>query len=249
MLKNEREQEITNILKEKRYITVKALSKMLYASESSIRRSLVSLEQKGIIKRSYGGAELLLNSTNITTFAARAHQSVEAKKEIAKKAVLLIKEGDIIFLDQSSTSLYLAYELASKSNITVMTNSLEIINFLAGTEVSVFSSGGMLYNANRSCFVGNQARSGFESVFADFMFFSAKSISYNGEISDCSMEEVDIRTAMFKNSAKKVFLCDSKKFGTHSAFKQCELKDIDYIISEGETAKIYENCKDGFEIL
>ena len=203
---------------------------MLYASESSIRRSLATLEQKGIIKRSYGGAELLLNSTNIITLSARTHQSVKEKKEIAEKAVLLIKEGDIIFLDQSSTALYLAYKLAHKKNITVMTNNLEIINYLAGTEVSVFSSGGKLYSPNRSCFVGNQARCGFESIFADFMFFSAKSISYNGEISDCSIEEVDIRTSMFKNSAKKVFLCDSKKFGTHSAFKQCELKDIDYIV-------------------
>ena len=67
MLKNEREREIINILKnDDGFITVKELCEKLYASESSIRRDLTALEKRGIVKRTYGGAELITNFSKLT---------------------------------------------------------------------------------------------------------------------------------------------------------------------------------------
>ena len=111
MLKSEREQEILNILRGAGFVSVKQISKALYTSESSVRRALVTLEEMGLIKRSYGGAELLTNSSNVTSFIARIDQNIEAKKEIARKAVELIPEGSVLFLDQSSSTFFLAEEL------------------------------------------------------------------------------------------------------------------------------------------
>ncbi len=250
MLKNEREREIINIIKsENGFITVKELCKKLYASESSIRRDLTALENRGIVKRTYGGAEIITHFSNVISFKKRYHHSVEAKKVIAKKASKLIEDGSILFLDQSSTSFYLANEIINKSSLTVITNNIEILCLLSNSSIKVVSSGGFLSQENRSCLIGPDAHSIFENTYADITFFSAKSLSDDGIISDCTREEVALRNSMFKNSSKKIFLCDSEKFGTQSVYKQCTLSDVDYLISENENARKFSKYSSLLKIL
>ena len=242
MIKTEREQEILNIMNSHGgFVTVKKLCEALYASESSIRRDLTRMEQNGLIKRSYGGAEIVRNYSNAIDFDYRFNLNSAAKKAIAEKAVSLIKEGDVIFLDESSSAFYLAALLAEKSSLTVITNNVEIINLLAHSKVTLVSSGGFLSRENRTCFAGVDAQKVFESTYADILFFSCKSLSDDGIISDVTREEVLIKQAMLDNAAKKVFLCDSGKFGSRSAYRQCTLKDVDILVSDSEDAKKFEN--------
>ena len=242
MLKNEREQEILGALRSTGYLSVRQLSQDLYISESTVRRTLADLEKKGQVKRSYGGAELLENHTRAPSFSARAYHNVEAKREIARKAVALVEDGSIVYLDQSSTAFYLAVELQSKKDLTVMTNNIEILNLLARRDFTVFSSGGRLSESNRMCLVDTEAERSFGGIYADFAFFSTKSLSEDGIISDCSREEISVRNAMLRNADKKVFLCDSKKFDTRSGYRQCSLSDVDYLICENDAAKMYSTA-------
>lgn len=247
MIKSEREQEILNIMKASGgFATVKKLCEALYASESSIRRDLTRMEQGGLIKRSYGGAEMIRNYSGAINFNYRYSHNVEEKKLIAEKAATLIKDGDIIFMDESTSAFYLASHIRDKSSVTVITNNVEIINLLAETNITLVSSGGYLSRENRTCFVGVDAQRVFENTYADIMFFSCKSLSDDGVISDVTREEVLIKQAMINNAAKRVFLCDSGKFGTRSAYRQCTLKDIDVMISENTSA---ERFSDYFEYL
>ena len=237
MLKGEREREIINLLKSRdSFISVKELCDKLYASESSIRRDLTSLEKKGIISRTYGGAELIKNFSSVKSFNKRFNHNRKAKQIIADKAKKLIKDGSIIFLDQSSSAFYLANEIIDNSTLTVVTNNIEIISLLSNSGIRVISSGGILSNENRTCLIGADAHNVFESIYADTVFFSAKSLSADGVISDCTREEILIRNIMLKNADTKVFLCDSEKLNTHSFYKQCSLKEVDYLISENEKA-------------
>lgn len=250
MLKNERKRAIIDILKaENGFITVTELCQKLYASESSIRRDLTALENKGVIKRTYGGAELITNFSNVISFNKRLYHKMEAKKIIAKKAAKLIKDGNIIFLDQSSTSFYLASEIITKNSLTVITNNIEILSLLSNSSIKVVSSGGFLSPKNRNCLIGDDAHSIFKDTYADIAFFSTKSLSDEGIISDCDREEVTLRNTMLKNAAKRIFLCDSEKFGTQSAYKQCTLSDIDCLISENEDAKKFSVCSNSLKIL
>lgn len=241
-----RQQEIITILKTaNKAVPVKELCDTLFASESSIRRDLQKLEKQGLIKRSYGNAELAVNFSSIVTFSHRTQQNVQAKKEIAIKAASLIKDGNILFLDQSSTSLYLANEIAQRSGLTVVTNNTEIMICLANSKLKVISCGGYLSTDNRNCLIGDDARQTFENFYADIAFFSTKSISSDGIISDCSREEVSIRNTMLKQASKKVFLCDSTKFDTLSPCRQCTLADVNYFVSEGNASEQFASlCKD-----
>lgn len=238
MQKNEREREIINILKENNgFVTVRELCRSLYASESSVRRDLTVLEGRGIINRTHGGAELITNFSNVVAFSKRSHHNTQAKKAIAKKAATLIRDGNVIFLDQSSTSFYLACEIMNNGTLTVITNNIEILSLMSDTGIKTMSSGGVLSSENRVCLVGPDAHVIFENTYADIVFFSTKSLTYDGVIWDPSREEVLVRNSMLKNAAKRVFLCDGEKFGTNSAYRQCTLADIDVLVSESEEAK------------
>lgn len=238
MYQNERELEIQKILSREDYVTVKQLSQWLYTSESSIRRDLASLERRGLVKRSYGGVELVKRSTLVLPFSARAHYNIPAKKIMARKAAALVREGDIVFLDQSSSAFFVAGELQRRGDITVVTNNVEIIGLLSQSEMEVVSCGGSLSKTNRNCLVGDDAHRIFREIRANVLFFSSKALSPEGVIYDCYREEVCIRNTMLAHAEKKVFLCASEKFGGYAGYRQGCLEEVDLLITEKDKTDI-----------
>ena len=234
MYQNERELEIRKILTQKGYASVQELSQWLYASPSSIRRDLAALEKRGFVKRSYGGAELVKNSSQILPFATRAHQNIPAKKAIARKAAQMVPDGGIVFLDQSSSAFFVACELQGRSDLTVLTNNVEILSLLSQSNLEVLSCGGRLSRNNRNCLVGSDAQRAFAQMRADLLFFSSKALSHDGVIWDCDREEICLRQTMMQNARQKVFLCAFEKFGQQAAYRQCSLGEIDCVITEAE---------------
>ena len=223
------------ILGERGFVTVKELGSLLYMSESSIRRDLAELESKGAIKRRYGGAEIIGATTSVIPFSTRSYDNIPKKQEIARKAAQLISAGDVVFLDQSSTCFFLARELMEMKSITIVTNNIEILRLLSDSEMTVISTGGRMNRANRVCLVGAGAERTFESIYANIAFFSAKSLADDGTVSDITEEEIAVRDSMFKNAERIVFLCDSSKMGSHSAYRQCTLAEVDTMVSDLDT--------------
>ena len=115
----DREKQILEILLKEKKASVSQLAKALYVSEPSIRRDLQSLERQNLIKRIHGGAMLEENalSKNKIPFLIREYEQSGAKSVIAKEAIHLIHDNDVIFLDASTSCYYLIPFLASKRNI------------------------------------------------------------------------------------------------------------------------------------
>lgn len=240
MYKREREEQILYLLQSKKQMTVSELSKILFTSESSIRRDLNSLELNGLIKRTHGGAELLGNNPAIVPFANRLHYKILEKKKIAKKALKYISDGQVIFLDQSSSALFIAQELINFKHITVITNNIEILSTMADSELKIYSSGGYISPTNKNCLIGEDAHDIFNKTHADITFFSTKALSSDGILFDSTREEVLIHDTMIKNTNKSIFLCDSGKFDKYASYRQCSLSDIHDLISEIELPEKYE---------
>lgn len=232
MYQNEREMEIQKILVREHYMTVRQLSQLLYTSESSIRRDLSVLEKRGIVKRSYGGVELAKTNIQVPPFSARLHDQVREKKIIAEKAASLVNDGDIVFLDQSSSAMFVARAIMGKAKVTVVTNNIEILSLLSQTDLEVISSGGALCKTNRNCLLGQDAHRIFAEVQANFLFFSTKALSDDGIIYDCNREEVCIRNTMLEHAEQRVFLCTSEKMGKKLGYRQCAVNEVDCIITD-----------------
>ncbi|MBR2081288.1 MAG: DeoR/GlpR transcriptional regulator, partial [Oscillospiraceae bacterium] len=143
MLAIERKNEILQKLKAEQRVLVSVLAEQYGVTEETIRRDLDKLEKEGYATKTYGGA-IWGNSTKTDlSYTIRNRTNVEAKQTIGKLVAEVIEDGDHIMLDDSSTSLYIAKNIQNKRNLTVITNSVEILVELAGKEDwTVMSTGG-----------------------------------------------------------------------------------------------------------
>lgn len=232
-MNKERERKILEMILAEKKVTVKELAKKLYASEPSIRRDLVSLEKQNLIKRIHGGAVLEDNDSSLSKipFAVRELESSSAKIEIARRAAELVSDGDVIFLDASSSAYNIIPYLASKSNITVITCGVKTLAKLGEYNIRAVCTGGSLLP---SCYslVGDDAYPIIEQNNANIFFFSCRGLSEDGLLTDFSTAENYIRRKMIKNSKKSYMLCASEKIGHKYFHTLCRAGDIDGIICE-----------------
>lgn len=227
----ERQKEIVRILKEKRSISVNKLSKILFASAPTIRRDLSLLEEQGKVLRTHGGVVLREMPEKEIPLMLREDENNDSKKEIAKKASLYIKNGDVIFLDASSTVSYLIPHLKNFSDIIVVTNSPKISLRLGEIGIKNYCTGGLLLN-HSIAYVGNETQNFISSINADIFFFSSRGYCENGYITDSSVEEAVIKKAMIKNSEKSYYLCDNSKKNKKYIYNICKTEEIEKIITE-----------------
>ncbi|MBQ9709726.1 MAG: DeoR/GlpR transcriptional regulator [Clostridia bacterium] len=230
-MKDKYKTQIVEILRERQYATIDELSKILFVSPSTVRRNLNALEQGGIAVRTHGGVKLKEESNSAPSFTFRIHQNIPEKKKIALAAIKLIHDGDIVFLDGSTSSFFIAEYLSEFKNIRVITNGIDTLSLLSRNGVNAYSTGGYVQDENRSALVGKYAESMICCFHADIAFFSAQSVSADGEIYDCFEEENFIRAVMMKNSSKNVLLVDDTKFGRKSPYRLCHLRSVDYLIT------------------
>ena len=241
MLKNQRHIQILDILKNEGFAGVRDLSERLYSSQPTIRRDLDFLEKQGYIRRSHGGAILADDKLGAPVSFRRGTRYHE-KTRICKLAATLVKAGEVIFIDSSTTAWPLADFLREEDNVTVVTNSYPICLSLAERNVRTFSTGGRLYKESMA-FVGERAAETVSGFNADILFFSASSLDNQGMISDCFEEETTIRKTMRANSRQNVFLCDADKFGSRAAFRDISLSDVDYVVTDAPLDDfIIEKC-------
>lgn len=232
MYGNEREREIMDLLAQNRYATVEYLAEKIHISPSSIRRDLKKLEMEGLITRSYGGAEIKKSINRQIPYFLRSHKNTKEKNFVAQIASSLVKSGDVVFLDSSTSTYFMIEHIKSIKGITVITNSLASMTALAEYGVNSFFAGGHLNPENRSCCVGAQTEEFIRSVHADIYFFSVQSLTSDGSLYDCFANEIMTRRLMLENSEKKVFLCDSSKINHYSAYRLCDVSELDCVISD-----------------
>lgn len=229
-MKDNREKEILAFLEKEGYAKIGKIADELFISESTARRNLAELEKKGFINRTHGGAEIKKEDSLLLSFAFRSHQNAAEKKKIALSALKLIQNGDVVFLDGSSSAFYLADYLSEFKDIKVITNGQDTLSLLAKNGVTAYSTGGIVSRENPSVLVGHYAEQMIESVHADVFFFSVQSVSRDGNMFDCYEDEIAPRKKMMKNAKKSVLLLDKTKTERSSAFRLGKLSDIDYVV-------------------
>lgn len=227
----ERQEEIVKILEKNRSMSVAKLSELLFVSPPTIRRDLSILENQGKVQRTHGGVVLRKASDLEIPLIFREDQNNSAKKSIAEKASQFISDGDVIFLDASSTVAYLIPYLERFNDIIVITNSPKTSMMLGEKKIKNYCTGGLLL-MHSIAYVGSEAEKFISNINADVFFFSSRGYTENGTITDSSEREVATKKAMLKNSERSYYLCDSSKKGQKFAFNVCLTKDIDAIITE-----------------
>ena len=252
MLAEERKEKIIQILEEKGQIKVSYLTKLFNVSLQTIRRDLEILEAEGLIKKVYGGAILNKEKFKNLTRSTREKQSLEEKEEIAEIAVKLIKEGDSIALNDSTTNLAIAKKLRKNfKNLTIISNSLTIINELSDIEgFDVILAGGIL-NVKEQAFFGEITERILDSFIIDKAFISVSSFSLKTGITDYPLEEVQVQKKLLDISQKSIIIADSSKLESTSIIKVTDVSHVDLLVTDSnissKTKSTYE--KEGISII
>ena len=242
MFKNQRHNEILEILKNERFASVSDLSERLFASQPTIRRDLSFLENQGYLRRSHGGA-IPADERNDIPVSFRSGKHTRQKIRICRLASTLISNGSLIFTDASTTALHLAENIRQEQYISVVTNGYLACKIFCDRNIRVFSTGGRLLSDSLA-FVGEGARQTVMQYNADIMFFSSSSLGDDGMISDFSEEETALRLYMATKAKIKVFLCDETKIGKSSAFNLFSLCDVDYAVTGAPlSAEVTQKCE------
>lgn len=231
MLAITRKKKIQDLLTERKSVTVTELSRNFEVTEETIRRDLKSLEDAGFLTRTYGGAFIQDGVENNVDIILREVAYTESKTAIAKACQKIIHNGDSIFLDVSTTALFIAKAIG-KMRLTVVTNSLMVVDQLADCEsIRLICIGGLLTRDHKG-FHGNTATNALDHFYLDKTFMSCRSLSMEHGITDASESVCSVRSKLLSRSNQTYIIADYSKFDRTSFLHICNFEEIYGIVSD-----------------
>ena len=232
MLALERRNLIIQKLHEEKRVVVSELSQLFGVSEETIRRDLDKLDKEGIAIKSYGGAVINEDFNIELPFNVRKNRNVSEKHRMAGIAASLVNNGDHIFLDASSTAVFIAKALKEKERLTVLTNSVEILIELSDvTGWTILSTGGVLQE-DLLAFTGSRTEEAIRSYYMDKVFFSCKALDPVRGVMESREELACVKKTIMSAGKKKILVVDSSKYD-QSAFAVCgDLRLVDTVITD-----------------
>ena len=242
MYQKERLDEILEILKASGYVTVKYLTERLHYSTATVNRDLNILEKQKLVHRTYGGVELVEKKD--VTLPFRYHKMKSAKARLARAAAELVRDGDTVFLDASTTTEYISHYLVDKRDITVITNNIATVIFLSDRGVKAICLGGSVVEPP-SMLSGEDTVDMAERYNADICFFSTGGFTRDGVV-EGSRVYGQLHRVMRRNSKRVWYVADHDKLKEGFPINQCTFAELDGVISDyafdEEIKKKYRDC-------
>ena len=226
----ERQERILQILEERRFVTAQTLSAELFVSLPTVRRDLSALAAEGLIVRNRGGARRLAPGHEQIPYAFRESFKTQEKKQLSRAAATLISDGDVVYIDDSTTFLPIVESLCEHKAVTVVTNSIPLTVLLKKAGVTVHCLGGTPSDDCQS-FFGTATLEMAEQFNFDCALFSAAGINRHGEIVDYTVDAVMLRRVVKRRCKRCVFVCDGEKFGEEAAYSFAHISDVDAVIT------------------
>ncbi len=222
---NKRRAEVIELLKKMPNISTENLAVNLNVSPLTVRRDLQFLEKNGIVKRYYGGAQLLIAEKN------ESPPPPCPMELIAKTAADEIADGDIIFINSSATALSILKYVGNK-NVIVVTNNGKILDADFPPNVEVLVTGGQIMY-NKHSMVGDFALRSLQNVSASKCFLGVSGIDFASGISTSIMQETLINKEMIDRTSGAVYVvAESKKILKPNNFSSGTIDKIDYFVTD-----------------
>lgn len=232
MLPTERRQLIIDKLQKEKKVVVSELSVFFQVSEETIRRDLDKLEKEGIATKGYGGAVLNEDTKSDMPFNVRKKKNLQGKRKIGEIIKTLISDGEHIIVDPSTTAVSIVKALSQKKDLTIITNSIEVLVELAGdANWNVISSGGNLVG-NYLALAGPKAIENISSYYVDKAIISCKGLDKNGGITDANELFSQVKKTMLQSAKQKILAVDHTKFDNIALSRICAITEIDIVVTD-----------------
>ncbi|MBZ2079265.1 DeoR/GlpR family DNA-binding transcription regulator [Streptococcus parasanguinis] len=228
MYQEQRLEKILELLEERKQLSAKEMVDYFKVSKDTIRRDFALLSQRQLVRRTHGGL-LPLNKEPGPSYLDRSQKANKEKTAMAQKALQWIQNGQVIFLDASTSITLLAGLL--DGDLTVYSHSLDnAIQLSSHSQVDFHLLGGKFYPKNRFYYAADQAQI-LDNLRFDLAFFGASSLA-NGEVTFEDAEDVAVKSLVFERTRTKVLVAESAKFHQHANYYLARLQQFDYWITD-----------------
>jgi DeoR/GlpR family transcriptional regulator of sugar metabolism len=247
----QRQLAIAEVITRDGQATVEALCQLFDVSPATIRRDLDELDTQGVIIRTHGGAMRISQAIPELPVLQRSSDQLEAKRRIGKAAAAFVPDGATIFIASGTTTLEIARALTSRSNLTVITNALNIACLLADAPgITLVVCGGVLRRSELSL-LGHLTNYALSDLRTDMVFIGAHAVSIEHGLSADNLAEVMTDRAILDIGVQRVLVADHSKFDKFATARVAPLSAVQTVITDDALdARLVEQLHEhGIEVI
>ncbi len=231
----ERQQNILAYLSKQKRISVSEICEMFAVSEATARRDLEVLTDQNHLQRVHGGAISLRQAPPELPILQRELEQADEKKGIGLKAASLVEDGETVFLGSGTTVLEVARHLRNRSGLTVITNSLPVMNLLSGLpEINLIALGGILRDSELS-FIGHITEQALAEIRADKVFMGVHAIDLENGLTNDYLPETMTDRAILKSGREVIVVADHSKINIVSIAYLAPINSIHKFVTDQKT--------------
>lgn len=241
MLRAERQAKILQIIREKGSISSEELIELFDVSHVTIRRDLVALADQSLIVLEHGGATSIdyLEGKPEPLYDTKLYMHSDKKIAVAKEAINLIKDGDILILDSGTTNYRLAQQIktVSYNSLTVITSDMMVAKELSSqSRITIIILGGILRKSYYNAY-GPFTEGILNNLKANKLFLGFDGANIKRGFSNNVLEEVPVKQKMMEISDETIALGDSTKYGIDAPYTICNWEKIQKVITDSSIDK------------
>lgn len=226
-----RQNEILEIARTEGRVFVENLAQRFEVTLQTIRRDLSDLAEAGLVDRVHGGAVPRTGMVNLG-YEARRRMNADAKAAIAAACAAAIPDNSSLILNLGTTTEAVARALIHHSNITVVTNNMNVANTLAanaGCEIMV--AGGALRRSDGGL-VGELTTQFFEQFKVDYAIIGTSALDADGDLLDFDLAEVRVSRSILRQARRAFLVTDHSKFGRAAPVRVASLSEVDTLFTD-----------------
>lgn len=231
MLKEVRHSRIRDLLDARGQVRVTEINETLQVSEATVRRDLDEMALRGWIRRTHGGAVLAERAEPEPPLQLRETTHSGEKDLIAQAAAGFVRNGDTVFLGTGTTVAAMVPYLSGVEDLTVISNSLTVINSLTDrSDVEVLVIGGLLRHSEGSM-ISSIADQAIQQFRADHVFMGIRGIDCQQGLTNSSIAEATTDRTVLEVAPHRLILADHSKFGRVSTFLVAPIQSVDVVVT------------------
>ena len=233
----ERQKQILSLLTRQGRLSVTEIVNQFSISEATARRDLESLASQGKAQRVHGGVVAVEQAPPELPILERESEQQEEKTRIGRAAASLISDKETVFLGSGTTVLEVARNLRQHKNLTVITNSLPVLNVLAGIqEITVISLGGMLRESELS-FIGHITEQALAEIRVDKVIMGTRGVSLEHGLTNDYLQETLTDRAIIKSGREVIIVADHSKVNRVSTVLLAPWNNVHRFVTDSKVDK------------
>lgn len=239
-----RHKQILDLLRMQGAVEVDGLAERFGLTTQTIRQDLREMDQRGLLRRTHGGARRLATVAGRDYSERRSFRGVE-KRAIGALAASLIPNKSSVILNIGTTTEQVAQALSDHRDLMVITNNINIVTMLSGSGGKELILVGGRVRQKDGAVVGDDAVEFISRYKADFAMIGASALDTDGAVLDFDAREVSVARAILKNARTRVLVADATKFEVRAPVRICDISEIDYFVTDTAPPAEFQNVLKG----